>query len=135
MWGYPGAGRRVFSLTLVIIAIRGRLVIVDARSVPAGTVVETEVCIVGAGAAGITLAREFSDAQVRVVLLESGGMDYEPETQALYEGQSIGRPFLDLTICRLRFFGGTTNHWGGWCLPLDEIDFEARDDLPYHGWP
>src|SRR6266581_3315812 len=89
---------------------------------------------IGLGAAGITLAREFSDAQVRVVLLESGGMDYEQETQELYEGQIIGRPFLDLTICRLRFFGGTTNHWGGWCLPLDEIDFEGRDDLPYHGW-
>ncbi len=109
--------------------------IVDARSLPAGTVVETEVCIVGAGAAGITLARGFSDARFRVALLESGGMDYEPETQELYQGQSIGRPFLDLMACRLRFFGGTTNHWGGWCLPYDAIDFAARDDLPYHGWP
>jgi choline dehydrogenase-like flavoprotein len=109
--------------------------IVDAGSLPAGTVVETEVCIVGAGAAGITLAREFSDARFQVALLESGGMDYEPETQELYEGQSIGRPFQDLTASRLRFFGGTTNHWGGWCLPYDAIDFEARDDLPYHGWP
>lgn len=109
--------------------------IVDARSIPTGTVLDTEVCIIGAGAAGITLAREFSEAPFRVVLLESGGMDYETETQDLYQGQSIGQPFPDLTASRLRYFGGTTNHWGGYCLPLDAIDFEPRDDFPYHGWP
>jgi choline dehydrogenase-like flavoprotein len=109
--------------------------IVDARSVPAGTLVETDVCIIGAGAAGITIAREFSDAPFRVVLLESGGMEYEPETQELYQGLSVGQPFPDLTASRLRFFGGTTNHWGGWSSPFEEIDFEARDDLPYHDWP
>src|SRR5438045_2694107 len=107
----------------------------DARSLPTGTVIETEVCIIGAGAAGITLARELATAQFRVALLESGGMDHEPETQALYEGESIGQPFEDLTASRLRFFGGTTNHWGGWCLPFDPIDFVERDDIPYHGWP
>ena len=109
--------------------------IIDARSVPSGTILETEVCIVGAGAAGITLAREFIAAPFRVVLLESGGMKYDQETQDLYEGQSVGRTFEDLTLCRLRYFGGTTNHWGGWCLPFDAIDFEPRDDLPNHGWP
>ena len=96
---------------------------------------ETEVCIVGAGAAGITLAREFINAPFRVMLLESGGMQYSQETQELYQGQSIGRTFEDLTVCRLRYFGGTTNHWGGYCLPLDSIDFEERDDFPHHGWP
>lgn len=112
----------------------GTSMIVDARSVPAGTTVETEVCIVGAGAAGISLAREFIAAPFRVVLLESGGMDYEPETQDLYESQSIGRSF-EVMGSRLRYFGGTTNHWGGWCLPLDAIDFETRDHFPNHGWP
>jgi choline dehydrogenase-like flavoprotein len=110
-------------------------VIIDARSVPSGTVVETEVCIVGAGAAGITLAREFINTPFRVTLLESGGMTYDQETEDLYDGQSIGRRYLNLTTCRLRYFGGTTNHWGGWCLPYDAIDFEPRDDLPHHGWP
>jgi choline dehydrogenase-like flavoprotein len=117
------------------IASNWTLMFVDARSVPPGTIIETEVCIVGAGAAGITLAREFIDAPFRVALLESGGMEFDPETQELYEGQSIGRPFEELTTSRLRFFGGTTNHWGGYCLPFDPIDFEPRDDFPYHGWP
>lgn len=96
---------------------------------------ETEVCIVGAGAAGIALAREFINSPFRVLLLESGGMHYDQQTQDLYKGQSVGRTFEDLTVCRLRYFGGTTNHWGGFCMPLDAIDFEPRDDLPYHGWP
>jgi choline dehydrogenase-like flavoprotein len=109
--------------------------IVDAHSVPSGTAIETEVCIIGGGAAGITLALKFVDAPFRVALLESGGMDYEPDTQDLYQGLSIGQPFQDLKASRLRYFGGTTNHWGGWCLPLDEIDFETRDGFPYHGWP
>jgi choline dehydrogenase-like flavoprotein len=39
-------------------------------------------------------------------------------------------------VLRLRFFGGTTNHWGGWCRPLDGIDFEAREGIPHSvGWP
>ena len=109
--------------------------ILDARSVPSGTTIETEVCIVGAGAAGITLAREFIDAPFRVVLLESGGMDCDMPTQELYEGESIGVPFIPMMASRLRYFGGTTNHWGGYCLPLDPIDFEPREYFPYHGWP
>lgn len=109
--------------------------IIDAHSVPAGSVLETEVCIVGAGAAGITLAREFIGSPFRVTLLESGGMEYEQDTQELYQGQSVGQEFEDLTTCRLRFFGGTTNHWGGWCLPYDAIDFEPREGHPYYSWP
>ena len=109
--------------------------IVDARSVPPGTNIETEVCIIGGGAAGITLARKFIDAPFCVAVLESGGMELDAATQQLYEGRSIGGSFPDLTTSRLRFFGGTTNHWGGWCLPLDAIDFEGGDDLPHHEWP
>jgi choline dehydrogenase-like flavoprotein len=109
--------------------------LLDARSVPTGTVIETEVCIVGAGAAGITLAREFIDAGFRVVLLESGNSEIEPETQELYAGSNIGRPYFDPRLHRLRFFGGTTNHWFGRCAPLDPLDFETREGVPYSGWP
>src|SRR5271154_6780104 len=107
--------------------------IVDARSVPACTVLETPFCIVGAVAAGITLAREFIGSSFETLLLESGGMEFAPDTQDLYQGAIVGRPFEDLTACRLRFFGGTTNHWAGVCAPYDAVDFEAR--FPYHGWP
>lgn len=101
---------------------------IEAGGVPGGTVVEGEFCIVGAGAAGITLARALGDAGRRVVLLESGGLAQGAASDDLNRGSSVGRPMLDLETCRQRFFGGTTNHWGGWCLPQDAIDFER-------GWP
>ena len=85
----------------------------DGREIPHGTVIDTDLCIVGAGAAGITLAREFIGTQLRVCLLESGDIEYDSDTQDLYKGQNIGRHYHDLTSCRLRYFGGTTNHWSG----------------------
>ena len=85
----------------------------DAANVPRGTTLEADLCIIGAGAAGITIARELSGSPLRVTVLESGGFDYEVGTQALYEGRSIGLPYSNLSAPRLRYFGGTTNHWGG----------------------
>jgi choline dehydrogenase-like flavoprotein len=107
----------------------------DARSVPEGTRLETDVCIVGAGAAGITLALELSGSPLRVTVLESGGLEFEPETQALNQGPSIGLPYTDLIVPRLRYLGGTTNHWGGICRPFDEADFEPREGIRFTGWP
>lgn len=108
---------------------------IDARSLPAGHRVSTDLCIIGGGAAGITIAREFLNRGVRVCLLESGGFEYDDATQSLYEGENVGFPYYDLRVLRLRFFGGTTNHWGGWCRPLDPIDFEVRPGIPGSGWP
>ena len=108
--------------------------LIDARQVPKNTIIETEVCIVGAGAAGITLAREFVGEPFRVSLLESGGLEFEEETQSLYEGENIGIPY-SLVAERLRYFGGTTNHWGGHCVPLRSYIFEKRDWIPDGEWP
>ena len=71
----------------------------------------------------------------RCCCLESGGMDFEAPTQALYEGTQDGVRYLTLDGSRLRFLGGSTNHWGGWTRPLDESDFTKRDWLPHSGWP
>jgi choline dehydrogenase-like flavoprotein len=110
-------------------------VLIDARTVPKNKELETDVCIVGAGAAGITLAKEFIGARFRVCLLESGGLEFNQETQSLYKGENIGLPYFPLEAARLRFFGGSTNHWAGQCAPLDEVDFQVRDWIPYSGWP
>lgn len=107
---------------------------IDARQVPEGTRIDAEVCIVGAGAAGITLARHLAARGVGVCLLESGGMEYDEATQDLHAAAITGRPYHDVDITRLRYFGGTTNHWSGWCSQLDPIDFEARPFLPSSGW-
>jgi len=107
----------------------------DARALPPGSVIRADLCLIGAGAVGITIARELVGSGLRVCLLESGGLDPDPDIQALNEGTSVGFPYYDLDVARLRFFGGTTNHWSGACRPLDPIDFEPRTWVPYSGWP
>ncbi|HEY7462771.1 MAG TPA: GMC family oxidoreductase [Gemmatimonadota bacterium] len=107
----------------------------DARKLPPGTQIETDVCVVGAGAAGITLALEFADGPFRVCLVESGGLGFEKSTQDLYRGDSVGLPYFALRQARMAGFGGSTGVWAGWCRPLDGIDLEARDWVPHSGWP
>lgn len=95
----------------------------------------TDVCIIGTGVAGITLARRLLAAGHEVVLLESGGIDHEAASAALNAGDVIGEPYYDLERARLRFFGGTTAIWGGRVAELDPIDFERRDWVEHSGWP
>ncbi|MGI9522927.1 MAG: hypothetical protein ACR2PG_14910 [Hyphomicrobiaceae bacterium] len=94
-----------------------------------------DVCIAGAGVAGTTLALKLSDFGQSVLLLEGGGKEFSSESQALYAGKNIGVEYFDLDASRLRFFGGTSGHWAGWCRHLDADDFEAKDHIPYSGWP
>ncbi len=107
----------------------------DARQIAAGTSLPTDVCIVGAGAAGITLAWSLRDAGFRVLVLESGGLEFEEPTQALYAGENLGLPDEDPQTTRLRFFGGSTNHWAGWCRPLEPEDFSPADPADLRAWP
>jgi choline dehydrogenase-like flavoprotein len=107
----------------------------DARAIPGGTVVERELCVIGAGAAGIALALELAGAPFRVALLESGGLEPEPETQDLSRGRIYGRAYPPLHEVRTRSFGGSTGCWTGICRPLRPIDFEAREWVPHSGWP
>lgn len=118
----------------------------DARRVPDGTTVETDVCIVGAGPAGLTLARELADRDLRICILESGGHEYDEDTQALADGRFTGaNHFEQLRNARRRQVGGMANKWDSdigirnrlsfRAGPLDPIDFERREWLPYSGWP
>ncbi len=107
----------------------------DLRELPRGTTVAADVCVLGAGAAGITIAHELARSALRVCLVEGGGMQYEfQDSQSLYQGDNVGVP-ISFLGGRLRFFGGTTNHWGGRCAPLEEIDFRRRSWVPHSGWP
>lgn len=96
---------------------------------------EVDLCVIGAGAAGIAIAQAFIDTPVRVCLLESGGLTGEQRNQALYEGQSVGPVPFDAESSRMRVFGGSCNLWGGGCIPLSSHDLSARDWVPHSGWP
>lgn len=108
---------------------------IDTRTVEHNTVVETTVCIIGGGVAGITLAREMSRAGVDACMLESGGFKPDDETRDLYRGENAGLPYWFADGSRSRYFGGSSNCWGGWCRPLDPWDFDKRDWIPHSGWP
>lgn len=95
---------------------------------------EADVCICGAGPAGIVSALELARAGRRVVLIEGGGRDAPGEAQSVYEGELTGRPY-PLLGSRLRWLGGTSNHWGGWVKPLDDLDFRDKPHYPLPAWP
>lgn len=107
--------------------------ILDARITDIDLSRHSDILIVGGGVAGITLARKLS-ARHQVTIIESGGLEAETEIQSLYEGEIAGLDY-SLTGSRLRFLGGTSNHWGGWCGQFDALDFDQRDWVPHSGWP
>lgn len=104
----------------------------DAR-LPAGAF---DVAIAGAGPAGISLAMRLARMRPdwRIALLEGGGEQFDPASADLHRGE-LGGVDYPLDASRLRFFGGASNHWGGWCRPLDETDFEPNESLDRPGWP
>lgn len=107
---------------------------IDARTLPNGTTLPCDLAIIGGGPAGVTLALALADSKLNIVLLESGGQDFDGTVQHMYQGTVTGG-YAQLDVGRLRFLGGGTNHWGGWCRPMDEMDFQAQDWLPHSGWP
>lgn len=107
----------------------------DARTDDVGEALDSSICIIGAGAAGITLARELSRTTPGVLLIEAGGLQMEGQTQGLFVGRQLGLRYHNLVACRLRYFGGTTNHWSGYCRANDPIDYEGRAELNLPQWP
>jgi choline dehydrogenase-like flavoprotein len=111
-------------------------VILDAHHLDDGAALQADLCIVGAGAAGISMALELADTPLTVLVLESGGIKAEKDTQALYAGTvAEERLHSPPDTYRQRRFGGTTTIWGGRCMPFDALDFERRDFMPNSGWP
>jgi choline dehydrogenase-like flavoprotein len=90
---------------------------------------------VGSGPAGIGVVDRLRSSGLSIFLIESGGFEPELRTQRLYRGENIGRPYFSLDSCRFRLFGGSSNRWGGWCRPLDPVDFQQREGSSWKGWP
>lgn len=104
--------------------------------VPHGTTLQADICIVGAGAAGVSMALSLMGKGLRVLLMEGGQAEDDAAHQALYEGEVADeRMHSPPDKYRQRRLGGSTAIWGGRCMPFDPIDFEARDWVPNSGWP
>jgi hypothetical protein len=97
---------------------------------------EYDVCVVGSGPVGISLALELSAVGKRVLVLESGGRASSSETQELSRADVLDRKVHDdMTICVSRQLGGTSNLWGARCQPLDPVDFADRGSFTGAAWP
>jgi choline dehydrogenase-like flavoprotein len=94
-----------------------------------------DACIVGSGPAGMSTAMALAAGGKSVLLLEGGLAEFTAESQEQYQGEVVGDPYFDLQAARLRFLGGSSNHWAGWCRPLDAFDFAPKPFAPLAHWP
>lgn len=115
--------------------------LVDTRELADGTELRADVCIVGSGPAGLTVALELQGSGLDVLVLESGGFEVTEELQDLYEVDMVGERFgrvdepVPVSSTRLRTFGGTSMHWSGYSRPMRAVDLEPRPGLGRPGWP
>ena len=108
----------------------------DARILEPGTRLEADLCILGGGAAAISLCLEYMKSGRSVILIPGGGPSQTASCIDLYRGKvSPGASHEPLEENRIRMWGGTTTVWGGRCVPFDPIDFQKREWMPGSGWP
>ncbi|MFW5654297.1 MAG: GMC oxidoreductase [Roseicyclus sp.] len=93
------------------------------------------VVIIGSGPAGMSLGVSLAERQIPCLILEAGDVGFVPEIQDDYVGETSGDPYIPLDVTRLRQFGGSSNHWAGWCRPLDAWDFVAVPSMGIPAWP
>ena len=98
-------------------------------------VIQADICVIGSGAAGLTIANQFFDTGWKVVVLEGGGPAEETSSRDIYQADVVGLPHDGVHEGRFRVLGGSTTAWGGQLLPLCEADFNEKPWLPFSGWP
>jgi choline dehydrogenase-like flavoprotein len=107
----------------------------DLHSFDTNQVLKYDVCIVGTGPAGISVAKKLLGSKKKVVILESGGIEPSVEYNELNKGENSGPRFLSLDASRSRCFGGASRIWAGVCSPFSVEDFNEKSYIPLSGWP
>ncbi|MDC0551914.1 GMC oxidoreductase [Amylibacter sp.] len=87
-----------------------------------------DIVVIGSGAAGTVLASKLANSNKKVLILEAGKNEWEYNSQKIYSGYTSGYLHDDIENVRIRQLGGSTNCWGGACLPFDPIDFELTEN-------
>jgi choline dehydrogenase-like flavoprotein len=109
---------------------------IDLRELEFSNSIQADLCIVGSGPAGATIAKEFAGSRISVLLLEGGGIEHTDANQALYDVHNVGVARASPQfLVRNRIIGGSSHTWSGRCVSLDEIDFEPRPWVSHSGWP
>lgn len=92
-----------------------------------------DLCIVGSGPAGATVAAELVGSGLRLCVLESGRLRTTRRGDELRATESRGIHVKDYS--RERVLGGASTTWAGLSSPLDAIDLGPRPELGWPGWP
>ena len=101
-----------------------------------GAAFAADVCVIGSGPAGATIAAELATSRLSTLVVESGGRDVDPSLVALDEIESVGAPRVaDPSKLIARAVGGSSHAWNGRCVAFEPIDFAPRDWVPGSGWP
>lgn len=109
--------------------------IVNFESCADSSEFDADICIVGSGPAGLTIALQFVDSPCKIIVVESGGITSDPHTDLLSEIESVGMARAPQNVTRSRGLGGTSALWSGRCGVFDAMDFQARSWVPHSGWP
>ncbi len=98
---------------------------------------EFDVCIIGAGPAGLACAFSCHDRGLKVLVLDAGGERPVPGNPDILAAEITDTGAHDpVDIVAASALGGTAHWWGGRCVPLDPIDFrdwpiDWEDLLPW----
>ncbi len=117
---------------------------IDARKLSDGSVLACDICIIGAGPVGISVAREFIGSNLKVTLLESGGTAPGDNADDLLELASDAAYGTTSFITNIHHYGGNSNAWniirndgvmGVRFATFQEVDFRVRPGIKNSGWP
>ncbi len=100
-----------------------------------GSRLEVDLCVIGSGAAGLSLASVFLGSRWKLLVLESGAAAPNDWASELNLIDQVGVQFRGATAGRVRAFGGTTRAWGGQLIPLRGSELTSRPWVPHSGWP
>lgn len=109
--------------------------IIDANTLSESTKHVYDYCILGGGVAGITLANELLASGKRVCIVEGGDETFTMDSQNLYSPAVQPTEYEDPTYDRLRFLGGSSNHWENSTSEFHPSDFKTKDWIAHSGWP
>jgi choline dehydrogenase-like flavoprotein len=114
----------------------GSKMLIDAETIETGTIIKSDIAVIGSGPAGTVLALELASAGFDIALIESGGLKFSAESQDLSTAENFDPRFhASMSDCTRRQLGGTSAIWGGRCLPYDPVDFDRRPYIPDSNWP
>ena len=112
------------------------MTILRAQDIAPDDTLEADICVVGSGAAGLTLARRLDGIGRRVIVLEAGGFEHDEAAEAdSFEIEHAGVPYRNPIASRGRWFGGSTNLWFGRIAKPQAIDLAHRPWVAHSGWP